>query len=147
MQATVEATENKWSYLMQRVEDLESELLKIPSKESIENMRQELQILKKLEYYALDVDPETEAPWMTSRNINDDTNDLEAVLTNKLQKIRKDLVREQMEEVKRKVVFTPPMMVVCCDHQGIVVVTLPFGVSIFQTTPVKLEKRKGENWS
>ena len=108
MQATVEATENKWSYLMQRVEDLESELLKIPSKESIENMRQELQILKKLEYYALDVDPESEAPWMTSRNINDDTNDLEAVLTNKLQKIRKDLVREWMEEVKRKVVTVGP---------------------------------------
>jgi len=44
------------------------------------------------------MDPETEAPEITSRNINDDTNDLEAVLINKLQKIEADLVRERMEK-------------------------------------------------
>jgi len=98
MQATVESLDNERSFLAKKVNVLEGEIAKAPSKDMIENMRRELRILKKLEYNAVDIDVEKEAPEMTSSGTSDDLNDLESVLINKLRKIEADLVKERREK-------------------------------------------------
>jgi homeobox protein cut-like len=98
MQATVESLDNERSFLAKKVNTLEAEISQAPSREMINNMRRELRILKKLEYNASDVDPEKEAPEMTSSGADDDINDLESVLMNKLRKVEADLVKERREK-------------------------------------------------
>lgn len=98
MQATVESLDNERSFLANKVNNLESEISRAPSREMIDNMRRELRILKKLEYNVSDVDAEKEAPEMTSTSAGDDVNDLESVLINKLRKVEADLVKERREK-------------------------------------------------
>lgn len=93
MQRTVESLDNERSLLANRVSELESELAQAPSREMIEKMRHELNVLKKLEF---GVDPEKEEePEMTSA---DDVNELEAVLISKLRKVEADLIKERREK-------------------------------------------------
>lgn len=96
MQATVDSLENERAYLAQKVTDLEAEIARSPSAEMINNMRRELRILKKLEFNAVDIDPEKEAPEMTM-NPHDDESNLESVLISKLRKAEADLVKERRE--------------------------------------------------
>lgn len=97
MQATVDSLENERKYLAQKVTDLEAELARSPSAEMINNMRRELRILKKLEFNAVDIDPEKEAPEITM-NPHDDESNLESVLISKLRKAEADLVKERREK-------------------------------------------------
>jgi CASP C terminal. len=97
MQATVDSLENERKYLAQKVTDLEADIARSPSAEMISNMRRELRILKKLEFNAVDIDPEKEAPEMTM-NSHDDESSLESVLISKLRKAEADLVKERREK-------------------------------------------------
>jgi len=97
MHATVESLGHERSYLATKVSELEIDLANAPSKDAIDKMRRELRILKKLEYNAVDIDAEREAPEMTSSSL-DDVNELESVLINKLQKVEADLVKERREK-------------------------------------------------
>ncbi len=97
MQATVESLDNERSFLAKKVNTLEAEIAQAPSRDMINSMRRELRILKKLEYNATDIDPEKEAPELTNLGTDDDINDLESVLMNKLRKVETDLVKERRE--------------------------------------------------
>lgn len=97
MQATIDSLERERGFLMQKMRDLEAEIAKSPSAEMINDMRRELRILKKLEFNALDIDPERETPEMTAIP-DEDVSNLESVLINKLRKAEADLVKERREK-------------------------------------------------
>ena len=98
MQTTIESLDNERNTLARKANELEAEIENAPSREMVENMRRELRVLKKLEFNAVDIDPEREAPEMTSSSAGDDINDLESVLINKLRKVEADLVKERREK-------------------------------------------------
>lgn len=96
LQNEIESLDKERTLLTRKVDELEVEISKAPSSDTVESMRRELRVLKKLEFNA--VDTEREAPEMTSSNIGDDINDLESVLINKLRKVEADLVKERREK-------------------------------------------------
>jgi homeobox protein cut-like len=98
MQATIESLDNERTFLAEKVRTLETEISEAPSKESINSMRRELRILKKLEYNASDPEAEKETQEMIQSSANGDVNDLESVLMNKLRKVESDLVKERREK-------------------------------------------------
>eukprot|EP00979_Chaetoceros_neogracilis_P016541 scaffold8451_cov251-Chaetoceros_neogracile.AAC.1 len=98
MQTAIKSLDNERNTLARQVDELESHIENAPSKEMVENMCRELRVLKKLEFNAVDIDPEKEAPEMTSSSAGDDINDLESVLINKLRKVEADLVKERREK-------------------------------------------------
>ena len=97
--AKIENLETEKGQLSKKVDALETAIATAPSKETIDNMRRELRVLKKLEFNAIDVEmdaePETSTP---SKGIDHEEADLETVLINKLRKIEADLVKERREK-------------------------------------------------
>jgi len=98
LQNEIESLEKERTLLARKVDELEVEISKAPSSDTVESMRRELRVLKKLEFNAVDTELEREAPEMTSSNIGEDINDLESVLINKLRKVEADLVKERREK-------------------------------------------------
>lgn len=66
-----------------------------PSQDTVDRMRHELRILKRLEYNAVDLDHDPDRPEMTPDAAKDD--DLESVLVAKLRKVEAELVRERRD--------------------------------------------------
>ena len=103
MQATIESLELEHSNLSEKVKVLETEIASAPSKESINNMKKELRILKKLEYNAIDADVDNE-PEKTTSYGGDDANedeDLESVLISKVRKVEGELLKERREKANQ----------------------------------------------
>ena len=95
LQTTIDALERERSSLSNKVSSLQMQVANAPSQDTVDKMRHELRILKRLEYNAVDLDrdhPEI----TTSDNMKDD--DLESVLMAKLRKVEAELVRERREK-------------------------------------------------
>jgi len=99
----LESLDTENDHLLKKVNALEIELASIPSKETIDNMRRELRVLKKLEYNVIDVEadaePETSTPF---KGLNHDEADLETVLINKVRRIEAELLKEKREKSERE---------------------------------------------
>ena len=93
MQATVESLESEREHLTNEVKALKEDIMNVPSKEMIENMKRELRILKKLEYNAIDVETDVKISEST------DESDLETVLLGKVRKLESELVKERREKL------------------------------------------------
>lgn len=89
-QMKLDALNREKVVLQNNVMLLESQLASSPSPESVERMKRELRILKRLEYNADDIDPET------ARGDEADDKDLESVLVSKLRRAESDLVVERV---------------------------------------------------
>lgn len=93
LRTTIGALERERSSLTNQVTSLELQVANAPSQSVVDKMKHELRILKRLEYNAVDLDPE-----MTNQDSLGSDDDLESVLVAKLRKIEADLVRERREK-------------------------------------------------
>jgi len=93
LRTTIGALERERSSLTNQVSSLELQVANAPSQSVIDKMKHELRILKRLEYNAVDLDPE-----MTHQDSPGSDDDLESVLVAKLRKVEADLVRERREK-------------------------------------------------
>mmetsp|Transcript_25752 Transcript_25752/g.37422 ORF Transcript_25752/g.37422 Transcript_25752/m.37422 type:complete len:832 (+) Transcript_25752:45-2540(+) len=97
MQSNIKSLERERNSLSLAVSSLEAELANAPSQSSIEKMKHELRILKRLEYNVVDADAEKD-PEMTTGGEKDNDDDLETVLVAKLRKMETELLRERREK-------------------------------------------------
>lgn len=93
LRTTIGALERERSSLTNQVTSLELQVANAPSQSVVDKMKHELRILKRLEYNAVDLDPE-----MTNQDSPGSDDDLESVLVAKLRKVEADLVRERREK-------------------------------------------------
>lgn len=100
LQSTIDSLERDRNALSAKVASLESQLANTPSQASLDKMKRELRILKRLEYNAVDADADRD-PEMTTGGEVGEGDDLESVLVAKLRKMETDLVRERNEKLER----------------------------------------------
>lgn len=100
MQVTIESLEKEKNSLFSTVADLNAQIARAPTRETVENMRRELRILKRLEYNAVDADADRD-PEMTTVGHEDEGTDLESVLVAKLKRVESELVTERRERNER----------------------------------------------
>lgn len=96
--ATIESLEHERARLSSSVNSLEAKLATAPSQASVDNMKRELRILKRLEYNADDVDGERDPEMTTGGARDDEEPDLETVLVGKLRRVESELVRERNQK-------------------------------------------------
>ena len=92
----IEELEHEKASLTSHLTSLETQLAEAPSQSTVELMRRELRILKRLEYNVDDMDNDRD-PEMTGE---DDAKDLESVLIAKLRRVESELVKERNGRVE-----------------------------------------------
>eukprot|EP00566_Odontella_aurita_P008811 CAMPEP_0113553646 /NCGR_PEP_ID=MMETSP0015_2-20120614/15726_1 /TAXON_ID=2838 /ORGANISM="Odontella" /LENGTH=842 /DNA_ID=CAMNT_0000454733 /DNA_START=13 /DNA_END=2541 /DNA_ORIENTATION=- /assembly_acc=CAM_ASM_000160 len=102
VQTTVDSLEKERMSLSSTVADLNAQISNAPSRETVENMKRELRILKRLEYNAVDADADRD-PEMTTFGQEDRHTDLESVLVAKLKRVESELVTERRERNERTI--------------------------------------------
>ena len=102
MQDNIAALEQERLSLRESLADVQARLAAAPSQSSVDRMKRELRVLKRLEYNA--DDPETDRdPEMTGDPVeNEDVEEqnFESVLVSKLRRVESELVRERNEKVE-----------------------------------------------
>jgi homeobox protein cut-like len=96
-QVKIDALERVKSSLKSNLASLESQVASAPSHASVESMKRELRILKRLEYNADDVDADRD-PEIAGGG--DEEKDLETVLVGKLRRAESELVTERNSKIE-----------------------------------------------
>lgn len=92
----IDELEREKQSLTENMASIETQLAEAPSQSTVELMKRELRILKRLEYNADDFDNERD-PEMTGE---DESKDLESVLIAKLRRVESELVKERNGRVE-----------------------------------------------
>lgn len=100
MQGAIDSLEKERQSLSVTVAQLNAQITSAPSRETVENMKRELRILKRLEYNVVDADADRD-PEMTTAGQEDENTDLESVLVAKLKRVESELVTERREKNER----------------------------------------------